>query len=606
MRFTLLLLLPCLLLAGCTDDSERAPSEPRENAAAAPETTNHEAEDALADLIADEWQGRLERSPLLASYAGVHRYDDRLADVSAASQARQLEQDRAFLDRLQAIDRAVLPPGQQLDRDLLAFVLENRIKRNEFRAYRIPFTADSGFHTRIVRMHEAMPFESISDFDNYIQRLRAVNRYLDQHMANMRAGLEEGFTMPRVVLDGVIAAIEAQVVDSPEDSPFYAPFDSMPDTIGADQQRRLSETGRETINDVVVPAYRRLHRFFVDTYRPGARTSIDASALPRGEAYYQFLVRYYTTQEVTAEEVHAIGRREVARIRAEMEAVIEQVDFDGDFDAFVEHLRNDPRFYADSPTDLLEKAAWIAKRIDGQLPAFFGKLPRQPYGIRPVPADIAPSYTTGRYWSAPENGRRGGIYMVNTYALDRRPLYSLPALTLHEAVPGHHLQNALASELENLPPFRRHIRAHAFGEGWGLYAEKLGQEMDGIYQDPYDEFGRLSYEMWRAVRLVVDTGIHAMGWSRERAVAMLADNTALSRHNVNTEINRYISWPGQALAYKMGELKIMELRRRAKQRLGADFDLRAFHDAVLAEGALPLSILESRIEAFIDARAGSP
>jgi uncharacterized protein (DUF885 family) len=352
-----------------------------------------------------------------------------------------------------------------------------------------------------------------------------------------------------------------------------------------------------------LPAYRELLTFFRTAYLPGARRTIGASDLPQGKDYYAELVKFFTNLEVTPTEVHATGLAEVARIRAEMDAVIVKTGFKGDFAAFLEFLRTDPRFYAKTPDELLKDASYIAKQIDGLLPGYFGKLPRLTYSVQPVPAELAPNYTGGRYSPPPIGGTRGGEFWVNTYALEKRPLFSLTALALHEAVPGHHLQGSLARELEDVPPFRRDFYPHAFGEGWGLYSEKLGIEM-GLYKTPYDEFGRLSYEMWRACRLVVDTGMHSMGWTRERALQYLAANTALSAQEVRTETDRYIAWPGQALAYKMGELKIVELRARARKALGEKFDLRAFHDAVLDNGGVPLPLLEKQIDEYIATTLG--
>jgi uncharacterized protein (DUF885 family) len=403
-----------------------------------------------------------------------------------------------------------------------------------------------------------------------------------------------------VVLEGYDVTIRTHAVAEPEKSVFWAPFEAFPPGIPTAERERLRATGRAAIADAVLPAYRSLLDFFTREYLPGARTTTAAADLPEGRAYYEWLVRRYTTLDTTADEVHAIGLREVERIHGEMQDVIRQVGFQGSFDAFLEHLRTDPRFYARTPDDLLKQAAWIAKRMDGKLPSLFRRLPRQPYGVEPVPSDLAPKYTGGRYVGAPLDGVRAGTYWVNTYALESRPLYTLEALTLHEAVPGHHLQIALAKELEGLPAFRRHGYVDAFGEGWGLYSERLGLEV-GFYTDPYANFGRLTYEMWRACRLVVDTGLHAKGWSRSQAIELMAANTALSRHEITTEVDRYISWPGQALAYKMGELKIRELRARAEKALGESFDVRAFHDAVLENGAVPLAVLEERIDAFIAA-----
>jgi len=556
----------------------------------------------LQALFADEWQARLERDPFFATMQGEHRHDDRAPDVSPAARARHLAEDRAFLDRLQAIDRAALSAADRLNVELFAFELLSRIARAEFRPWRIPFVSDSGFHTRPAFVLEATPMGSVAAVEAYIARLRALPGYIDGNIAHMRQGLADGFTMPRAILDKAEPSFAAHAVVTAEDSVFYAPFETLPESMPAQERDRLRAAGRNAVEAAVLPAYRRLLAFFRETYKPGARETLAATDLPEGEAYYAMLVRQYTTLSLTPREIHEIGLDEVARIRAEMDDIIDETGFDGGFADFLEFLRTDPRFYADSAEALLKEAALIAKRVDGMLPAFFGRLPRMPYGLRAVPDSIAPNYTTGRYWP-PIPGRRGGLYMVNTHALDKRPLYVLPALTLHEAVPGHHLQTALAREIEDAPEFRRNLYVVAFGEGWGLYTEKLGVEM-GVYRTPYERFGRLTYEMWRAGRLVVDTGIHAMGWSRDRAVRFFRENSALSLHNIDTEVDRYISWPGQALGYKMGELKILELRLRAERALGAAFDIRAFHDAVLEAGSLPLPVLERRIDAFIAAAAG--
>jgi uncharacterized protein (DUF885 family) len=535
---------------------------------------------------------------LLATRAGDSRYNDRLPVATAAQFARQARADADFLARLRRIDRAALPPASQLNRDLLEFVLRHRVALAPFRAWRIPLVSDEGFHIEVTRMADGMPMRTVRDYEDYLARLAAIPAYFQQNLDNLRAGLADGFTLPAEILPGVLAVVEAQQFPSAEASPFYAPFERLPQRIAPADRARLAAAGEATIRTAVLPAYRELQRFFAEEYAPRARRTVGARDLPDGERYYAALVRYFTNLDVTPEQVHAIGLAEVARIRGEMQAVIREAGFSGDFGAFLAFLRSDPQFYAKTPDELLKDASYIAKQIDGRLPGYFGRLPRLTYSVEPVPADIAPNYTGGRYVPPPVGGMRGGQYWVNTYALDKRPLYVLPSLTLHEAVPGHHLQGALAQELEHVPPFRRNLYPHAFGEGWGLYAEKLGIEM-GIYRTPYEHFGRLTYEMWRACRLVVDTGLHAQGWSRQRALDYLAANTALSLHEVRTEVDRYIAWPGQALAYKMGELKILELRARATRELGDRFDLRAFHDAVLGNGGVPLPVLERQIDEYI-------
>lgn len=559
------------------------------------------AED-LNRLFADAWQWRLADDPFMATMRGVHAHDGRVPDVSATAQAARLAALEAFRARLDQIPRAALDEADLLNADLFAFDLDGRIAEARFRTWRIPFLSDSGFHTEPVFVIEAMPFRNAADYDVYLMRLAALPGYLEQNIANMRLGMREGFTMPRAILDGVAPGFAALAVAEPEESPFFRPFRTMPETIPEAERSRIREQGRRILSEQVLPAYARLYRFFSDDYMPAARTSIGARELPDGAAFYRMRIRRFTTLDLSADAIHKTGLAEVARIRAAMQAVMEKAGFKGQLADFIAFLRRDPRFYAKTPEELLRRAAWIAKTIDGKLPAFFGRLPRMPYGVRAVPPEIAPNYTTGRYWPAIP-GVRGGLYMVNTYALDKRPLYALPALTLHEAVPGHHLQVALADEIEGVPEFRKALYVVAFGEGWGLYSERLGEEM-GIYETPYEEFGRLSYEMWRAVRLVVDTGIHAMGWTRDQAIAFLRDNTALSEHNVATEVDRYISWPGQALGYKIGEIRIRELRARAEAALGDRFDIRAFHDALLENGSLPLPILERRIDAYIARAAG--
>ena len=554
----------------------------------------------LHQLFADEWNYRLERDPLFASSRGVTDYNDRLPDMTATALQRAREQDQRFFERLEAIDRNTLSPDDQTNYDLFEFVVGHRANLAQYRTYRMPLTSDSGFHIRVQRMYESMPFRTTEDYELYLSRLQAVRPFFTQNIGNMRAGLADGFTQPRVVLDGIVPSISGAIVDDPEDSIFFTPFLSIPEYISGEDADRLRAQAAAAIAETVMPAYREYLRFFTDEYIPGARESLGASELESGRAYYEDLTRFFTSlDDATPDDIHELGLREVARIRAEMDDIIEQVDFDGTFAEFIEFLRTDPQFYVDDPEQLLKEASWIAKKVDGQMPAFFRTLPRMSYGVMAVPDDLAPNYTTGRYWGAPVGGQRGGYYLVNTYALDKRPLYALPALTVHEGVPGHHHQISLAQEQGQLPEFRKTFYPHAFGEGWGLYSEKLAVEMD-IYETPYDHFGRLSYEMWRAVRLVVDTGMHYKDWTRDEALLYLADNTALSLQNVRTEIDRYISWPGQALAYKMGELKFLELRARATEALGEDFDIRDFHDAVLINGGVPLDMLDGAVDRYID------
>ncbi len=559
-----------------------------------------EAKKRLDAVLAESWKHELVENPLLATATGDHRFDDRLPSMTMADLERRAARSRQTLDRLLAIDPADLLPADRISRRMLELQLRDDLAAHRFGDWRIPLTSDSGFHTEIALLPREVPLATARDYENYVARLRAIPAYFDQQIALLREGLRTGFTVPRVVLEGYDVTIRTHAVAEPEKSAFWAPFEALPSAIPAPERERLRTAGRAAIGEAVLPAYRSLLDFFTREYLPGARTTTAAADLPEGRAYYEWRVRHYTTLDTTADEVHAIGQREVERIRGEMQDVIRQVGFAGSFPEFLERLRTDPRFHAGTPEDLLKQAAWIAKRMDGRLPSLFRRLPRQPYGVEPVPPDLAPKYTGGRYVGAPLDGTRAGAFWVNTYALESRPLYTLEALTLHEAVPGHHLQIALAKELGALPAFRRYGYGDAFGEGWGLYAERLGLEA-GFYTDPYSNFGRLTYEMWRACRLVVDTALHARGWSRAQAIEFMAANTALSRHEITTEVDRYISWPGQALAYKMGELKIRELRARAEKTLGEGFDVRSFHDAVLENGAVPLAVLEERIDAFIAA-----
>ncbi len=558
-----------------------------------------DARDDLYALFDEDWEARVRESPQLATSLGDHSRNDELSDMSLAAIERRVERRRDVLRRFEEMDTSGLTAADRVNARMFERQLRASVEGFEFGGYQMPLNADSGFHMGFARMHRPMPFRTPGDYDDYIARMRAIPAYFEQQQDHMRAGIERGFTLPRVTLEGYEDTISAHIVDDPRDSAFWAPFEDVPATVDEMDRERILTEAEAAINESVVPAYRGFYDFFLDEYLPGARETVGAADLPDGQAYYEEQVRWFTTLDMTPEEVHEIGLSEVQRIRAEMEEVIRDVGFEGSFAEFLEFLRNDPRFYPKTAQELLERAAWIAKTMDGKLPSLFSNLPRVPYTVEPVPDHMAPKYTAGRYVPAPYGGAQPGIYWVNTYNLPSRPLYALTALTLHEAVPGHHLQTALAAEMDDGPEFRRHDYLSAFGEGWALYAEYLGLEA-GMYEDPYSNFGRLTYEIWRACRLVVDTGVHAMGWSRQQVLEYLAENTALSLHEVRTETDRYISWPGQALAYKMGELKIRELRERAEEALGADFDVRRFHDAVLENGSVPLDILDDLIDAWID------
>ncbi len=553
----------------------------------------------LHALFDRSWETSLRESPLFATSVGRHEYDDRMPSRTPADLARRYDEDKKELAELKQIDRSKLPPNEVVNYDMFQRDLDEGIESYELGDYEMPINADSGFHSGFSRLPQEMPLTTVKEYENYISRLRQWPRYVHEEIELMRMGIKRGFTVPRATLTGYDRTMSAHVVDDVTKSVFWKPFEKFPSTVPEDAREKLREEGRKAIMEAAVPGYRDLLTFFDNEYLPNARTTLGAYDLPNGRAYYQFKIREYTTTNLTPEQIHEIGLKEVDRISAEMNEVMKSTGFKGDMPAFLHFLRTDPQFYAKTPYELLARASYIAKKIDGKLPSLFGKLPRLPYTVEPVPADIAPKYTSGRYVGAPEGSTKPGIYWVNTYALESRPLYNLEALTLHEAVPGHHLQISLSREIPDVPNFRRFTYISAFGEGWGLYCEWLGKEA-GIYDSPYSDFGRLGYEMWRACRLVVDTGIHAKGWTRQQAIDYMAARTSLPLHEVETEVDRYISWPAQALSYKLGELKIKELRHRAEAALGTKFDLRAFHDTLLGSGAVPLDVLETNVNRWIE------
>lgn len=556
------------------------------------------AEQQLDTVMQEYWDFTLRESPLAATQAGVSDFNDRLSSVTPESQARRLHQEKLFLARTRDIDHATLSQSGLVNAELFEWVLVDSIEAYEINLSRIPFNTFSGFFTAALNMANGVRMDSVKDYEDYIARLSDVPRFFDENLANMEEGVRTGFVLPQIVIDGILPTIRAQVKYNAEDSSFYDPFREMSAKVSASDQQWLRELGHKLIAQEVIPAFANLADYLENDY--AASDILGAEQKSGGEEYYAFQIKRYTTiLGTTSNEIHEIGLTEVARIRAEMLQIIDELEFDGDFDDFTEFLRTDPQFYATTAEELLKETAYTAKRIDYVMPGFFGLLPRQSYGVVPVPDEIAPNYTTGAYFGAPPGGDHGGIYYVNTYALDQRPLFEIPSLTLHEAVPGHHHQAALSAEMEGVPEFRKNLYFSAFGEGWGLYSEKLGVEM-GIYRTPYEHFGRLSYEMWRACRLVIDTGIHAKGWTRQQAIDYFSANTALSEQNIRSEVDRYISWPAQALAYKLGELRIWKMRRNAESLLGEQFDLREFHDVVLGNGALPIAMLERIVERWID------
>lgn len=547
-----------------------------------------DADAAFVAIYEKEWDWRQKQFGGDADEPDFSRLA-KLPDVDAKTQAARLAVWEGVLRQLDGIDPEKLSPAQRINYRIYRPQIENLAAEVRFRTYEMPFNADSSFWSNLGFMTRRS-FDTEDDYRLYIARLKDVPRYFEQQIDNMRAGLARGFSVPRAVLDGrdVSIAMVAEAANA-EATAFWQPLTNMPATIPPARRAQLREDAREAVEGRVVPAFANLLTFFREEYVPKARATLAARDMPDGEAYYRQQIRDYTTLDLDPEAIHQIGLREVERIQREMDAIIEKVGFEGDFAEFLHFLRTDPQFYAKTPKELLMHAAWISKRVDAVIGKYM-TLPRARFAIVPVPPDIAPFWTAGR------GGM--GTYWLNTYNLPARPLYNLPALTLHESDPGHALQGALAAEQGEQPEFRRHNYISAYGEGWGLYCEKLGVEM-GIYETPYEDFGRLTYEMWRAARLVIDTGVHHKGWTRDQALAYLRDRTALSEHEVTTEVDRYISWPAQALSYKLGEIRIVELRAEAEKELGDKFDIRAFHDAVLRQGSVPLPVLDDLVREFI-------
>lgn len=552
----------------------------------------------LHQFFQDHWDAWMRYDPLFATYVGDHRYNDNLPSATEEAFHAWREQLSGFNKRLRGISDQSLTDTDQLNYVLFSHLLEDEIAELGFNAYRLPISRTAGFHLMFPDIFQVMPFESLQDYENYLSRLNAFQQYALGNIELMRVGLRTGYLPPLCTLTDVDKQLKAQIVTDPTESALYQPFTHFPSLINAPTRQKLCETAQKAILGSVVPGYQAILQFVEQEYLPAARESIASIDLPDGEAFYAHRIHYYTSLRLTAEQVHQTGLDEVRRIRTEMEEVIKKTGWKGAMPDFLEFLRSDPRFYVITPNALLEKTALVLKRMDGELPRLFKTLPRMPYGIREVPDYSAEGETAAYYNPGLGDGTRAGVYYVNTYDLPSRPLYEIEALSLHEAVPGHHLQLALQAELSDLPMFRRYCGYQSFVEGWALYAERLGLEV-GFYTDPYSDFGRLSYEMWRACRLVVDTGMHVLGWSRQQAIDHLAENTSSTLLNIINEIDRYIAWPGQALAYKLGELKIRELRARAEQKLGEKFNLREFHDVLLLSGAVPMDALERMVERFI-------
>jgi uncharacterized protein (DUF885 family) len=567
---------------------------------AVPAAAQQTASERLRQLMEDEWEFRMRENPTYATAVGDTRYNALLDRVAPADVQRQAAQNREFLRRLAAIPRDSLSPAERINYDIFGRGRRDAVADVELGLHLIPITNREGFHTWFPQLADDVPLATVADYENYIARLAAFRGWVGQHVALMREGMRTGMVLPGASVQGIEGTLEPHIVTDPAQSMLWKPFADFPAAIGPADRARLSAAGRQAIEQSVVPGFRDFLTFIRDEYVPAARTGIAASELPNGRAVYEHLVRGYTTLDLTPDQVPETGLREVARIRAAMDTVIASTGFTGTFAEFIHFLRTDPRFYVQTPDELMQRTALVLKRMDGELPRLFGRLPRMSYGIKPIPDYIAPRTTTAYYSRPAGDGTRAGTYWVNTYDLRSRPTYEIEALSFHEAVPGHHMQLALQQELEDLPQFRRFGSFTAFVEGWALYAERLGYDV-GFYTDPYSRFGQLTYEMWRACRLVVDTGMHWKGWTRQQAIDYMSENSALTVLNITNEVDRYIAWPGQALAYKTGQMKISELRAEAEAALGDRFDIRRFHDVVLGSGAVPLTVLEENVRGWIAA-----
>jgi prolyl oligopeptidase len=559
----------------------------------------------LHALFDETWERGLREDPLLASGRGDRRYDRLWPDVSVGALQRRNDANVAALARLEQIDRELLTPAERLNYDVFRHRYRARVAAFSFKSYLFDLRAGDGVH-RLSAVAEELPFATAADYDSWIARLRSIDRYLDQNKALLELGIREKRVQPRVVMDRVETALASLIaVKDPTQSAFYRAFTRIPESVPADERARLQAEGKQAVASVVLPAYRRFEQFVRERYLPASRATVGLWDTPNGVAFYAQRAQHFTTTSMTPEEIHAIGLKEVARIEQQMNEVMRQTGFKGSFAEFLVFLRTDPQFYFKSPDDLLRAYIVTAKSIEPELVKLFRKLPRTPYGVRAVPEEIAQNTAVAYYMAPAADGSRAGYYYVNLYRPEIRAKYEIEVLTAHEAVPGHHLQIALSRELEDLPRFRRDAGGDggtiAFNEGWGLYAESLGDEL-GLYRDPYSKFGQLTYEMWRAVRLVVDTGIHYKHWTRDQAIAYFKVHAARSEADIANEVDRYIEWPGQALAYKIGQLKILELRARAQQQLGARFDIREFHDVVLSNGSVPLATLEQLVDEWIQRR----
>jgi len=548
-------------------------------------------------LLDEHWQWQMATSPVFASRLGDRRYNDRWPDNSLAAIKQRHDDRREFLRRTYAIDRSTLDPASQLNYELFRRQLQDTVDAHRFSEHLLPFSHRGGIQNP-ESLTAQLRMVTVEDFEDWLARVGQLGDVIEQNIKLAQEGRKRGIMPPKVLMQRVVKQLALQDVETATDSPLFAIFENMPESFSAADRERLRLAAIDVLEDDVLPAFRKLNRYFNRKYLPAARDSVGLSALPDGSTWYEHRVRLYTTTRLNPDEIHRLGLTEVQRIRGEMAKIIDELGFRGSFRDFLVFLRTDPQFYYDSPDALYQAYLATSKRIDPELVNLFGKLPRMPYGVKPIPDSIAPDTTTAYYSRPAADGTRAGIYWVNLYRPEVRPKYEIEVLSVHEAMPGHHLQIALQQELGDLPDFRRFQGFTAFVEGWGLYSEGLGYDL-GLYKDPYSRFGQLTYDMWRAVRLVVDTGLHYKGWTRQQAIDFFKDNAAKSEHDIVNEIDRYIGNPGQALAYKIGQLKILALRKRAEQQLGENFDIRAFHDELLGAGALPLDLLEQRMDAWL-------
>ena len=551
----------------------------------------------LQQLFDDHWEWTLREAPTFASHLGDLRYNHQWPDASLPAIERRHQDDKAFLERARKIDAAKLTPADRLNRELFIYKLEREVEEFAFGGYLMPMNQMGGIQDENSTA-DALTFTELKHFEDWLARLQGLPTYIDQTIGLMREGMRRGVLPPKHVMRRSLDQVRKQFVDDAEKSLYFKPFLKFPDIITPDDRDRIASGARTVISEEIVPAYRKLLEFLEKEYVPACYEEVGAWRMTQGDAYYTARAKHYTTTNLTPNEIHEIGLAEVKRIRAEMDAILRELKFEGTFAEFAEKLRNDPQFYFESPAELLAAYRDLCKRIDPELPKLFRKLPRTPYDIQPVPDNMAPDVTTAYYRPPAADGTRPGTYFVNLYQPESRPKYEMEALSLHEAMPGHHLQIALASELTDVPKFRRFGGFTAYVEGWGLYSEGLGTDL-GLYKDPYTRFGRLTYEIWRAIRLVVDTGMHHKHWTRQQAIDFFLTNAAKAELDIVNEVDRYIAWPGQALAYKVGELKILELRARAEKRLGDKFDVREFHDVILRQGAVPLNVLEEIVDAWL-------